>query len=204
MAAMKPLTPRPWMPTLFARCRLPMWLALPCLAAPAWGQTVVPEGSEIRFVTTQMGVPVEGGFSKWQAQVRFDPRQPAAATVAISIDIGSVRFGAADTEAEAAKPDWFHSARFPQAQFRSTAVKEAGGGRFEVRGQLQIKGQTHEVTVPVTLARGPAPGEGVASGRFALKRLNFQLGVGEWADTSVVADEVQVRFRLRLTGLAAP
>ena len=167
-------------------------------------QTVLPEGSEIRFVSKQMGVPVEGRFTRWQAQVKFDAKQLQAAQVGFSIDTRSITFGAADTEAEAAKPAWFHSAQFPQAVFKSTAVKSLGGGRFEVAGTLSIKGQTREVMVPVTLASGAAAGQATASGSFTLKRMDFKLGEGEWSDVSVVASEVQVRFKLQLSGLAAP
>jgi polyisoprenoid-binding protein YceI len=49
--------------------------------------------------------------------------------------------------------------------------------------------------VPVTLNGA------TASGSFAIKRLAFDIGSGEWADTSMVADEVQVRFKLQLAGL---
>lgn len=179
-------------------------LPLLLLSAAAGAQTVLSEGSEIRFVTRQMGVPVEGRFMRWQTQLQFDPRQPQAGQVAFTIDTRSIAFGAADTEAEAAKAAWFHSATFPQAQFRSSAVKALGGGRYEVAGALSIKGQTRDVVVPVTLAPGAAAGQGTASGSFVLKRMEFKLGEGEWADLSVVANEVQVRFKLQLSGLAAP
>jgi len=180
-------------------------LLLAVLAAGgAAAQTVLPAGSEIRFVSRQMGVPVEGRFARWQAELRFDPRQPQAAQVAITIDTRSIAFGAAETEAEAAKPDWFDSARFPQAQFRSTAVKALGAGRYEVAGSLGLKGRSRELQVPVSLAAGPAPGQATASGSFTLQRMDFQLGVGEWADLSVVANEVQVRFKLLLAGVSLP
>jgi polyisoprenoid-binding protein YceI len=175
-------------------------LATPCALA----QTVLPDGSEIRFVSTQMGVPVEGRFTRWQAQLSFDPRQPQAAQVGFAIDTRSIAFGAADTEAEAAKPLWFDSARHPQALFRSTAVKALGGGRYEVAGVLTIKGRSHPLRVPVSLANGPGAGQGLASGSFTLARMDYRLGEGEWSDVSVVANEVRVDFKLRLAGLAVP
>lgn len=177
-------------------------LALP--ATPTLAQTVVPEGSEIRFVSRQMGVPVEGRFTRWQARLRFDPRQPQAGQVALDLDTRSLAFGAAETEAEAARAAWFDSARQPQASFRSSAVRALDGGRFEVAGTLTLKGVARELVVPVTLAPGPAAGQGVASGSFTIRRLDFRIGDGEWNDPSVVANEVQVRFRLQLTGLTAP
>jgi polyisoprenoid-binding protein YceI len=165
-------------------------------------QTVLPEQSEVAFTTRQMGVPVEGRFKRWSATLQFDPRQPQAAKVDFSIDTRSVTFGAAETELEVAKPGWFDSARFPQARFVSNTVRAVGGNRFEVLGSLTLKGVTRDLTVPVTLAPA-AGGLSVASGSFTLRRLEFRIGDGDWNDPSLVADEVQVRLRLTLSGLAA-
>jgi len=173
------------------------------LSGPASAQTVVPEQSEVAFTTRQMGVPVEGRFKRWSASIRFDPRQPQAAQVDFTIDTASLAFGAAETEAEAAKPGWFHVAKFPQARFVSSSVRSTGAGRFEVLGQLTLKGQTREVRVPVTLAPA-AGGLHTASGSFTLRRLDFKIGDGDWNDPSLVADEVLVRLRLVLAGLGPP
>jgi len=42
-----------------------------------------------------------------------------------------------------------------------------------------------------------------ASGAFVIKRLDFKIGDGDWKDTSMVANDVQVRFKLTLTGVPA-
>jgi len=168
------------------------WLAAVPLAQ---SQTVLPQGSEIVFVTRQMGVPVEGRFTQWQAELQFDPKAPAAGKVAFSIDTGSARFGAAETEAEVRKPEWFHVARFPQASFRSGAIRATGPDRYQVSGRLTIKGQSQDIVVPVALDGA------TATGSFTIRRLAFRIGDGEWADTSMVADDVQVRFKLQLAGL---
>ena len=101
-----------------------IFLALLLSAVGGHAQTVLPEASEIRCVTRQMGVPVQGRFARWQAQLRFDPRQPQAAEVAFSIDTRSISFGAAETETEAARPLWFDSGRFAQAQLGTIAPLE--------------------------------------------------------------------------------
>jgi polyisoprenoid-binding protein YceI len=41
----------------------------------------------------------------------------------------------------------------------------------------------------------------VASGSVAIKRLDFKIGDGEWADTSMVANDVTVKFKLAFAGL---
>lgn len=183
-------------------------LAAAALAAVAchgtWAQprpaTLVAAGSEMVFVTRQMGVPVEGRFGRFSAQIALDPKQPEAGSASFSIDTGSARFGSAEVDAEVPKPTWLNVARFPQALFQSTAIRATGPDRFEVTGRLTIKGSTQEVTVPVLLARSGTGG--TATGSFVIRRLAFRIGEAEWADTSLLADEVQVRFKLALAGLA--
>jgi polyisoprenoid-binding protein YceI len=179
-------------------------LALCTLAAVAgaWAeQQLLPAQSEIVFTSRQMGVPVDGRFRRFDAQVAFDPRQPQAARIALGIDLGSVALGAAEVEAELAKPEWFGVKEHPRATFESTSVKPLGAGRFEVAGKLAIKGTTREVVVPVALAQ--AGGDTTATGAFLIKRQDFRIGDGEWNDTSLVANEVQVKFKLKLAGVPA-
>ncbi len=161
---------------------------------------LVAAGSEIAFTTRQMGVPVEGKFSRFSAQIALDPQKPDTGSVAFSIDTGSARFGSAELDAEVPKATWLNVARFPQAMFQSSAIKAAGPGRFEVTGKLTIKGSVRDVVVPVQVAPA-AGGQATASGSFTIRRLDFKVGEAEWADTSMLANDVQVRFRLVLAGL---
>ncbi len=189
-----------------ARTLFSLSLAVALLSAvlqPALAQTkpvlLAAVGSEIAFTTRQMGVPVEGKFGKFNAQITLDPRKPETGRVAFSIDTGSARFGSAELDAEVPKATWLNVPKFPQASFQSSAIKAAGPGRFEVTGRLSIKGLVRDITVPVLLAQAGA--SSTASGAFTIKRLEFKVGEGEWADTSMLANDVQVRFKLALTGV---
>lgn len=166
-------------------------------------QKLVPAQSSLGFAIKQMGVPVEGSFRKFDAQVAFDPAKLATSRIAFTVDMNSATLGTKEIDAEMPKPVWFNVPKFPQATFQSGAIKALGGGKFEVAGQLSIKGSNRDVTVPVTLTQtGTAPNlTTTASGAFSLPRLAFKIGEGEWADTSMVADEVQVKFKLALTGV---
>jgi polyisoprenoid-binding protein YceI len=159
-------------------------------------------GSEIVFTTRQMGVPVEGRFGSFSAQVALDPRQPETGRVSLVIDTASARFGSAELDAEVPKPTWLHAAGFPQATFQSSRIRAVGPGRFEAAGKLTIKGITRDLVVPVQLA--PAGANQLASGSFTIKRLDFKVGEAEWADTSMLANDVVVRFKLVLAGLPPP
>lgn len=162
-------------------------------------QKLLPAQSEMTFVFKQMGVPVEGRFKKFDAQISFDVAKPAAHKVAFTVDIASATLGAPETDAELPKAPWFNTTKFPQATFASSGFKALGGGKFEVAGKLSIKGQSREVVVPVTMTQAGAVT--TATGGFPIKRLAFKIGENEWADTSMVADDVQVKFTLALTGV---
>lgn len=162
-------------------------------------QKLVPAQSEIVFVSKQMGVPVEGRFKKFDAQIAFDPAKPDTSKIAFTVDIASATLGVPESDAELPRPNWFNTAKFPQATFQSTAVKGLGGGKFEVTGKLAIKGASRDVVVPVALTQSGATTTVI--GTFPLKRLAFKIGENEWADTSMVADDVQVKFKLALTGV---
>jgi polyisoprenoid-binding protein YceI len=168
---------------------------------PAWAQSakLVGAQSEVTFVTKQMGVPVDGKFKKFDAQISLDPKKPETGSVAFSIDTGSASLGVPESDAEMPKATWFNVAKFPQATFKSSTIKGLGGGKFEVAGKLDIKGNARDVVVPVQITQSGA--NSTATGSFVIKRLDFKIGEGEWTDTTVVANDVTVKFKLALTGL---
>lgn len=162
-------------------------------------QKLLPAQSNIAFVSKQMGVAMEGHFKKFDAQIAFDPAKPETGKIALSVDIASATLGAPEMDGELPKAVWFNTAKFPQATFQSTAIKALGGGKFEVSGKLAIKGITRDAVVPVALAQSGATT--TASGVLTIKRLAFKIGENEWADTSAVADDVQIKFKLALSGV---
>ncbi len=180
-------------------------LALASLSGLVPAQTpakLVPGQSEVQFVTRQMGVPVDGRFKRFDAQVNLDLKKPETGNVAISIDMASASLGVPEPDAEMPKPIWFNVVKFPQAHFKSSAIKGQGNGMYEVTGKLDIKGTTRDLVVPVKIAQ--AGGISTATGSFVIKRLDFKIGEAEWADTTVVANDVTVKFKLALSGLSAP
>jgi len=188
--------------TMIFKRALTTSLALSAIAAfsPAHAdQKLVPAQSEIVFVSKQMGVPVEGRFKKFDAQLNFDPAKPETSKIAMTVDVASATLGVPESDAELPKAPWFNTAKFPQATFQSTSAKGLGGGKFEISGKLSIKGHAQDVVVPVTLTQNGATT--LATGVLPIKRLVFKIGEGEWSDTGMVADDVQVKFKFALTGV---
>jgi polyisoprenoid-binding protein YceI len=166
--------------------------------------TLVAAQSEIGFSAKQLGVALNGRFKRFTVQTNFTPKSPQTSQIGFTIDLGSVAVNA-ETDGELAKPDWFNTGKFPQATFQSTAVKALGGGKFEATGKLAIKGIGRDLVVPFQLAQSGAPTAltSTATGAFTLKRLDFKVGDGDWSDTSIVANEVQVKFKIVLQGVPA-
>ena len=171
--------------------------SLAAIALPAAAQQkLLPAQSSIAFEIKQMGVPVQGHFKKFDAQVNFAATKLTSSKVNFTVDIASTTLGAPEMDSELPKATWFNTAKFPQAQFTSSGFKALGGGKYEVTGKLAIKGQSRDVTVPLTMTQA-----GATSGVLPIKRLAFKIGEGDWADTSMVADDVQVKFKLALSGI---
>ena len=150
--------------------------------------------SSVSAVFKQMNVPVESKFKGFNAQIDYDAAHPEKATARVDIDTASFDIGEAEYNKEVAGKDWFNAAKFPKATFVSSAIKPAGAGKLNVSGKLTIKGRTQDVTFPVTIK--PEGGKQVFEGQLPIKRLAFNIGEGEWKDTSMVADEVVIKFRV--------
>ena len=179
---------------------VPSLAVLLLAASNASAQGVLIEHSEIRFVSKQMGVNVEGRFRKWKANVDFRPKDLDHSRAEFEIDVGSIDLASEESEAEVRRPRWFDTGKFPVATFSSTAMKDLGGDKYEILGKLTLKGATREFAIPVQV-KPDASGNSLAEGQFTLKRLDFKIGDGQWSDPSVVADEVLVRLRMVLPGV---
>ncbi len=158
--------------------------------------TVDPDASSVAVTFTQMNVPVDALFTGFDAQISFDPAAPADATATIRIDTASFDFGpgADEYNEEVRKEEWFHTDKYPGAVFEASGAKPAGPGKFEVPGKLTIKGMTKAVRAVVDLTEQGA--NYVFAGEVPVRRLDYGIGATEWKDTSIVADDVIVKFRI--------
>lgn len=155
---------------------------------------MLSDKSSISFSYKQMNVPLDGKFKKFVAQIDFDPAKPEAAQAKFDIDLASIDTGSSDGDEEVAGKDWFNAKAFPTAKFVSTGVKSLGANRFEVQGKLTIKGKTLPVSAPFTFK--PDAALAMFDGSLTIKRLDYAIGEGEWADVSTVANEVQIKFHI--------
>lgn len=104
----------------------------------------------------------------------------------------------ADTRAEVQKtmqgPQVLDADRYPEIHFRSTTIRSAGTDHWLVTGNLDLHGQTHPITVEVTLKDGLYRGSGV------LKQTVFGIvPVTVARGTVKVKDDLKIDFQIALS-----
>lgn len=136
----------------------------------------------------QEGVAVENPFTRFTGRIDYDPKNVAAATAQIEVEMASYDIGDPLYSAELAKKSWFDAATHPKGTFRTTAVKPVSATRFDATGTLTLKGKSQTITVPVTVT-------GTAfDGSFTISRKAFGIGDPVW--DGAVDDQILVKFHL--------
>lgn len=164
------------------------------LAASAAALKTDPAKSTVSATFKQMNVPIDAKFKQFTVAIDYDAAKPDGSKASVEINIASFDLGDPEYNKEVTKKEWFNAAQFPKASFVSTAIKSAGAGKLNVTGKLTIKGKTADVTFPLTVkAEG---GKQIFEGALPIKRLAYNIGEGEWKDTSMVADDVVIKFHV--------
>lgn len=159
---------------------------------PRW---TVRKGSSITFDTVWSGGPVHGGFTRWTADIRFDPAASGASTVAVTVDMASVTTGATEQESALPSEEWFASALHPTAVFKSADIQAAGNGIYLARGTLTPRGRTLPLSLPFQLSIGGSRAS--MQGSVSIDRTAFAVGQGEWASTADLPAMVKVVVMLK-------
>lgn len=130
--------------------------ALTALSTVAYAEPVSyaldPAHTQVAFSVERFGFNhVLGRFDSVTGQLTLDEANPANSSVHAVIQVGSIDTGH-DTRDEHLRGErWLNAAANPNIEFRSTAVRLTGERTAEVTGDLTLLGQTHPVTLNVTL-----------------------------------------------------
>jgi polyisoprenoid-binding protein YceI len=153
---------------------------------------IVPAQSSLRFTATQNGAPVTGSFTTFTGDIVFDPTELSKSHVQINVDLNSVSASYDEVADNLKAADWFNVKIFPQAVFKADHFIKTGNN-YEADGSLTIKGKTVPTKLKFIL-NDYSQDKAHATGAVTLKRNAFNIGQGDWANTDVIKDDVQVDF----------
>lgn len=186
---------RPWM--MLGALGVTSLAAATAVAAPLYA--VVPAQSSLSFVGTQQGEKFTGAIRDFDARIEYAADDLASSKLEVTIRIKSLDTKSPDRDQALATADWFDFAKFPTAAFRTVAIRVTPAGPVG-DADLTIKGHTKRIAFP--FAWKSAGTGATLDARVTLDRLDFGLGMGDWADESMVGRKVEVVVHLTLA--AAP
>lgn len=152
--------------------------------------------SALSFSGKNAGMPFEGVFERWRADIRFDPEDLEAAAVRVEIETASAVTGTAQYDGALPKEDWFHVAQHPLAVFETREIRAgAAPGEYVAEAALTIKGVTQNVVLPFSLSIDGADAEMTAE--IELSRFAFELGMEADASAAWVDERIGVSISVR-------
>jgi polyisoprenoid-binding protein YceI len=169
-------------------------LALPGIAA-ATDYTVQPASSTLGFSNTFQGESFDGRFGQWTAAISYDAANLASSKFDVEVDLASVKTGDSDRDSALPGSGFFDVAKFPKAHFVTTGFRQVGG-KVIADGTLTLHGISKPVSLDVTFK--PQASGATLDVAGTVKRLDFGVGTGEYADTSVIGGDVKVTAHLQL------
>lgn len=170
-------------------------LALPW-AASAADYAVQPAQSTLGFSGEFQGEAFDGQFGQWSAAISYDDAKLSSSAFDVKVVLASAKTGDSDRDAALPGTAFFDVAQFPQAHFVSTGFRR-DGVQVVVDGKLTLRGVTRPISLKTTFTPQP-DGSATLDVAGTVERLDFGVGSGEYADTSVIGANVTIHAHLQL------
>ena len=152
-------------------------------------------GSSLVFASMDDGEIFTGTFPGFQTRVSFDPANPAAGKLDVTIPLAGAKSGNSDRDSTLQGKDFFNVAQYAQARYSANGFRALGNNQYAADGTLELHGASKPVTLTFTWTPGAQP---VLAGKATVKRLEFGVGGGDWADTKLIPDETAISTIVRL------
>lgn len=178
------------------RMRLALASLLMAAAGPAAAADYVQApGSTLVFASNYQGETFTGKFGGFTTTLRFDPANLATGKLDVAVQLAGTQTGNGDRDGTLVSADFFNVAKFAQARYTATKFRSLGGNQYAADGTLSLRGVSKPVTLTFTWTPGAQP---VLAGKATVKRLDFGVGGGDWADTSTIPNDVAISTKVVL------
>ena len=179
--------------------RIALAAAFALASAPVFAGTYTldPTHTQVVFSWNHFGYSnPTAQFGKVEGTLNFDEANPTKASVEVKIPLASVNSNVPKLDEHLQKDEFFDSAKYPDATFKSTKVeKGAGKNKLKVIGDLTLHGVTKPVALDVTvnkvgehpMRKAPAAGFEAST---TVKRSDF--GISKYVP--MVSDEIKIHI----------
>jgi polyisoprenoid-binding protein YceI len=157
-----------------------------------------PYHSKLAFTVTHLGIAdVPGQFDKYDVTITATKPDFSDAVVEMTVQTASINTSVIPRDNHLKSGDFFDVEKFPAMTFKSISIKKGGTNKYNLTGNLTLRGITKPVTVTLlhrgTTANPNAKGAPVAGIQITgtIKRSDFALGSGFLAP--MISDEVVIK-----------
>ncbi len=160
--------------------------------------------TSVSFKVKHFFTTVNASFNDYQGEFWFDPNNLKDSKFVFSIPVSSIDTNNEKRDTHLRSEDFFYSEKYPNITFKSTGFEKKMGANYVVHGDLSIRGVTRKVTVPFEMTGEmdhPMKEETALMGlsfNTNLDRTDYKVGVGDWASTLVVGDNIDVSINMEL------
>jgi polyisoprenoid-binding protein YceI len=177
-----------------------IFIAALSAASAAYAEPVTyvldPAHTQVAFSVDRFGYDrVLGRFDAVSGEVVLDEQSPANSSVHAVVQIASISTGNDLRNEHLRGARWLNAEQFPAMEFRSTSVRITGEHHAQVTGDLTLLGQTHPLTLEVTLNRvGPAPNNQRPTAGFSATGSLARAAWGSTIAPSLIGDAVSIQI----------
>jgi polyisoprenoid-binding protein YceI len=160
--------------------------------------------STIQFSIKHFFTPVSGRFEDYKTDIKFDPNDLQNSSIDVEIPVNSINTQNEKRDNHLRSEDFFNTNEWSNIKFTSNEIRKTGENKFVASGDLTIRDVTKKIDLPFTLLGvmdHPMMENTTVAGINAstsINRTDFGVGVGDWAATMVVGDEVVIDLNLEL------
>jgi polyisoprenoid-binding protein YceI len=186
--------------------------AMPALPAPAGQYHLDKSHASLQLRVSHLAFSTyTTRFSRFDAQLTFDPAKLTAAGVLATIDATSLEMDGAPAQCRdiVGGPQLLNTAKFRKIVFRSERVRMTGAKSMEISGTLDLHGVTRPIVLTATYNGGYAgmpkmdPHARIgfsAHGSFKRSDFGMAFGVPAPGTTMGVGDLIDVSIEAEFTG----
>ena len=175
-------------------------IAITTLPAHAANYVIDTKGAHasIEFKIQHLGYSwLKGRFNTFEGAFEYDPQNPNASTVEVTIDTTSLDSNHAERDKHLKGADFLEVSKYPQATFVSTGFESTGADTAVLNGNLTLHGVTRPVSITVhKIGEGKDPWGGYRAGfsgttEIKLKDFGINYNLGPASETVFLELEVE-------------